>query len=392
MGKLLAGFLAIALLSNVAEAQIPQRTPPLRTPPSPAAAAAAPTQAPSVVMGNSKWLGYPFSPMCVLTDAATVTIDLNTCVTAPETSPNPSGVQSYAWTLTGPGHKLLIPQNMPPTGVVWFEVRITHSSAGNDGPLLGAGFVLPKEALNSNGQPVWSPTGIDRLQCESVDAATADCITLLAMTPVGGSTPPSSSYSVAAHALGPMTPCNGVSSCSFNLTVTSGHLLIVGSYVTGVTIAGVSGAANLIGACKVATGTHGSRAGVDTAIYLCPITGTGNATITAQYSGSGAWGQLALVDLAGASTTPDLGVGNFAGATSGQPSVTTTGSVNAGGFVFGWAGGSGVPTGAGGGGTLLDASSQGYGSLYLKPAASGNATASFTGMSPPWDMSVVAIQ
>lgn len=136
-----------------------------------------------------------------------------------------------------------------------------------------------------------------------------------------------------------------------------------------------------IGTCVAATGAHGSAGGGNVLdIQLCPIIGPGSTTITANYSSSGSQGQLALVPVQGLSGSPDLGVGNFAIANSGAPTVTTTGSVSTNSLVFVWSAAS-VITGSGSGYTLLNISSAitGWaGDQYLLTNSSGSQTGVFT--------------
>jgi len=295
-------------------------------------------------------------------------------------------------TITPTAKTIAVPNFLPPnTASTFINLELTYDPActssspcvpvsQSSATIKWPGTTIPPQCTSSITSGCFSSVALaagnaDWLECRSTDATHLGCGSPL--TNMGS--PPS--IGVINNVLGPATACSGTS-CSLAVTLPSSGTLVVGAYMSGGTgLTSITASPGNIGTCVAATGAHGSAGGGNVLdIQLCPIIGPGSTTITANYSSSGSQGQLALVPVQGLSGSPDLGVGNFAIANSGAPTVTTTGSVSTNSLVFVWSAAS-VITGSGSGYTLLNISSAitGWaGDQYLLTNSSGSQTGVFT--------------
>jgi len=282
--------------------------------------------------------------------------------------------------ITASGQHIAVPNFMPPnTASTFINLVLTYGSSCTtsapctpifDGSPLWPGSATPPACSTTITAACFSsvqlPTGSgDWLEGRSIDA-----------THVGYGSPLTNmgaapQWSVAGHVIG--AGCSSATSCGASATLTSGDIVLIANYINNSTHSSFSASPSNIGACTLLTGTHNASA-PDDGVYWCSVTGSGSTTITDNYAGTAGYGNLAIIDIHGASGSPDLGFGAIANATS----VNSNGSVPAGAFVFVWGvAGSGTAT-AGTGFTLIDADSSGLATEY-STSLTGTVTGQFGG-------------
>jgi hypothetical protein len=285
------------------------------------------------IVANMILSGQNSTPPCVLTDAATISLDAQKCITSGKNSPAYQVV-----TLTASGHVIGCPSDTPAIGS-GILFRINEGSGPYNVSMAGCYYVTPT-ALDTLGNLILSGTanGINEFYC--------------ALSDVSGGNGFNSEYdcgsinsdlgSATAYVASPVAVagCGGSStSCTETVAVTAGDILVVwaqdcgnNSNCSSGTLVGLSSppisGTGLSGCAKFAN-AEGGGSGLFGHWAYCTV-GTTNAslTITVNYTTTVNNISIIGIDLHHAAAAPDAGIGHVVSAGSGTSvSDTTNGNV-----------------------------------------------------------------
>jgi hypothetical protein len=272
--------------------------------------------------------GQNSTPPCVLTDAATIALNAQKCITNGKNSPAYQTV-----TLTASGHIIGCPSDTPAIGSgILFKVN--EGTGPFKVSMAGCYYVIPT-LLDTAGNLILSgiANGINEFYCAVSDVSGAngfnseyDCGSV--NTSLG-------STSVYAGAPSAIAFCGGpVTTCAATVSVTAGDILAVWVQDCGTsqsctgTLVGLSSppiSGTGLSGCAKFTNAEGGSNGIFAHWAYCTV-GTTNAslTVTASFTASANQISVVAINLHNAAAAPDAGIGNIVNAASGTSTSNTT--------------------------------------------------------------------
>jgi hypothetical protein len=203
-----------------------------------------------------------------------------------------------------------------------FTMRVTHSDANPTAIAFNGYFFLPGATAYSN----WCVGAgcEDLVSCKVFSDLKAHCGYLLAaLGPVG-------TWSVGAHTAGGVcangTTC-GSPPVTFQSTANRAWVISV-QCANAVCNAASPTVSAITGNVTNCTSGYHSGGNADLSIWLCGITATGAAPVTANYSATAFYPQVAVIEFGGSSTfAQDANAPNTSAATNNSPNITSGGAL-----------------------------------------------------------------